>query len=134
MNMSRKITLALAVALATAVGTAQTPPNAGADAHLKAYDAHVKLAAASPYKAIAWSWIGPTNVGGRMTDIAVADKAGARRIYAASCCGGAWKSDDLGKTWQIAFENAASTTVGDVTVAPSNPDIVWIGTGEANIF
>jgi len=37
-------------------------------------------------------------------------------------------------TWQPVFEQGPSTAIGDVTIAPSNPDIVWIGTGEANIF
>src|SRR5205823_271185 len=83
---------------------AQSPGKGDADAHLKAYDAHLKLAEASPYKAMSWSWIGPTNVGGRMTDIAVADKAGMRRVYAASCCGGLWKTDNLGRTWEPIFD------------------------------
>jgi photosystem II stability/assembly factor-like uncharacterized protein len=37
-------------------------------------------------------------------------------------------------TWEPVFEYGPSTSIGDVTIAPSNPDIVWIGTGEANIF
>jgi photosystem II stability/assembly factor-like uncharacterized protein len=130
---------AAAVAAGVWLGTsgptrAQAPAAAGADAHLKGWDAHVTLQKASPYKAMTWKWIGPTNVGGRMTDIAVADANGARRIYAASCCGGVWKSDNLGQSWEPIFDQAASTSIGDVTVSPSNPNIVWIGTGEANIF
>ena len=69
-----------------------------------------------------------------MADVAVADYPTFRRLYAASCCGGVWKSDDLGQTWKPVFEHAASSAIGDVTVAPSNPDIVWVGTGETNIF
>jgi hypothetical protein len=45
-----------------------------------------------------------------------------------------WKSDDLGQTWQVVFDLAAATSTGALAVAPSNPDIVWIGTGESNIF
>ncbi len=55
-------------------------------------------------------------------------------MYAGFATSGVWKSDDNGATWQPVFENQPSTSVGDVAVAPSNPDIVWVGTGEANLF
>ena len=71
---------------------------------------------------------------GRATDIAVADRGGSRRIYAGYATSGAWYTDDNGVTWQPIFENYASTSIGDIAVAPSNPDILWVGTGEANIF
>ena len=38
------------------------------------------------------------------------------------------------RTWQAVFEHMPSTSIGDIAVAPSNPDIVWVGTGESNIF
>ena len=104
------------------------------DSHLAAWDAHQTLAAASPYKGLSWSNLGPTNISGRMTDVAVADHGSARRLYSGSCAGGVWKSDDLGQTWQVVFDQAASTSIGALAVAPSNPDIVWIGTGESNIL
>jgi photosystem II stability/assembly factor-like uncharacterized protein len=104
------------------------------DSHLAAWDAHQALASTSPYKSASWSYLGPTNVSGRVTDVAVADHGTSRRLYAGSCCGGVWKSDDLGQTWQVVFDQAASTSTGALAVAPSNPDIVWIGTGESNIF
>ena len=104
------------------------------NSHLAAWDAHQRLAAASPYKAASWSFIGPTNISGRMPDVAVADHGTSRRLYAGSCCGGVWKSDDLGETWQVVFDQAATTSTGALAVAPSNPDIVWIGTGESNIL
>jgi photosystem II stability/assembly factor-like uncharacterized protein len=81
-----------------------------------------------------WSYIGPTNISGRIADVAVADRGSSRRLYAGSCCGGVWASDDLGQTWQAVFDKEASTSVGALAVAPSNPDIVWVGTGESNIF
>ena len=92
------------------------------------------MARSSPYRTIPWQYLGPTNVSGRSTDIAVADRAGARRIYAAYATGGLWKTDDNGATWQSIFDDYATTSIGDIAVAPSNPDIVWVGTGEANLF
>ena len=109
-------------------------PGSDHTAHLKAWDAHKALAQASPYKSMNWSYIGPTNISGRTTDVAVADHGTSRRLYAGSCCGGVWASDDLGQTWQPIFDQAASTSTGALAVAPSNPDILWIGTGESNIF
>ena len=88
---------------------------------------------AVPYKDQSWSFLGPTNVSGRIADVAVADYPTFRRLYAGSCCGGLWLSDDLGQTWRPVFEHEASTAIGDIAVAPSNPDIVWVGTGENNI-
>jgi photosystem II stability/assembly factor-like uncharacterized protein len=113
---------------------AQAPSGDDHTAHLKAWDAHKAMAQASPYKAMNWSYIGPTNISGRMTDVAVSDHGTSRRLYAGSCCGGVWASDDLGQTWQAVFDKEASTSVGALAVAPSNPDILWVGTGESNIF
>jgi photosystem II stability/assembly factor-like uncharacterized protein len=119
---------------ALAVSLLAQAPGSSHDAHLKAYDAHTAMAASSPYKNLNWSFLGPTNVSGRVADVAVADHGTSRRLYAGTCCGGVWKSDDLGQTWQVVFDRAASTSTGALAVASSNPDIVWIGTGESNIL
>jgi photosystem II stability/assembly factor-like uncharacterized protein len=113
---------------------AQTSTRADADYLLKAYDTYRSMLQASPYRTIPWQYLGPTNVSCRATDIAVADRGNARRIYAGYATGGVWKTDDNGESWQPVFENYASTSIGDLAVAPSNPDIVWVGTGEANLF
>jgi photosystem II stability/assembly factor-like uncharacterized protein len=113
---------------------AQTPSAGDHTAHLKAWDAHKAMTQSSPYRTMNWSYIGPTNISGRTTDVAVADHGSSRRLYAGSCCGGVWASDDLGQTWQPVFDKEASTSTGALAVAPSNPDILWIGTGESNIF
>jgi photosystem II stability/assembly factor-like uncharacterized protein len=128
--------LALTAALAWTLPPLGAQQGAGSDhaSHLKAYDAHKAMAASSPYKNLSWSFVGPTNISGRIADVAVADRGSSRRLYAGSCCGGVWTSDDLGQTWQAVFVNEASTAIGALAVAPSNPDIVWVGTGESNIF
>jgi photosystem II stability/assembly factor-like uncharacterized protein len=107
---------------------------ADAEYLLKAYDTYKTMKESSPYREIPWQYLGPTNISGRATDVAVADRGSSRRIYAAYATSGVWASDDRGATWQPAFENHGSTSIGDIAVAPSNPDIVWIGTGEANLF
>jgi photosystem II stability/assembly factor-like uncharacterized protein len=105
-----------------------------ADGLLKAWGTYASQRQASPFRAANWQSIGPTNVSGRATDVAVVDVGGARHIYAAYATSGVWKSEDHGKSWRAVFEHEASTSIGDLAVAPSNPNIVWVGTGEANIF
>ncbi len=122
-----------ALALGFSLG-AQAPSAGDHTEHLKAWDAHEALAQSSPYRTMNWSFVGPTNISGRMADVAVAERGSSRRLYAGSCCGGLWASDDLGQTWQAVFDKEASTASGALAVAPSNPDIVWVGTGESNIL
>ena len=113
---------------------AQSGPPYNAAFLVKAYDAYRSMIALSPYRDVPWQYLGPTNISGRATDVAVADKDGARRIYAAFATSGVWKTDDDGATWQPIFDHFPVSSIGDIEVAPSNPDVVWIGTGEANLF
>ena len=102
---------------------------------LKGFEQHLKMKESSPFKDAKWQFAGPTNIGGRCIDIAVvAPKGKNYTFYIATASGGLWKTDNEGTTFEPVFEEAASTTIGDVTVAPSDPNIVWVGTGEANIF
>ncbi|HET7221488.1 MAG TPA: hypothetical protein VFJ02_25705 [Vicinamibacterales bacterium] len=110
------------------------PAKADADSLRRGYDTYRSMLRSSPYRTIPWQYLGPTNISGRATDIAVADRGSARRVYAAYATSGVWKTDDNGASWQAVFENQPSTSIGDIAVAPSNPDIVWVGTGEANLF
>jgi photosystem II stability/assembly factor-like uncharacterized protein len=99
-----------------------------------AYDSYLSSQTASPYASLKWQWLGPTNISGRATDIAVGGRGGTRRIYAGYATSGIWATDDNGATWQPLFDHYASTSIGDLAVAPSTPDVLWVGTGEANIF
>jgi photosystem II stability/assembly factor-like uncharacterized protein len=102
---------------------------------LQGFATYWEMIANSPFKSSSWSHIGPTNVSGRCTDIAVvAPRGKSYTIYAATASGGVWKTANEGTTWEPVFERAASTSIGDVAISPSDPEIVWVGTGEANIF
>jgi len=107
---------------------------ADADFLRAAYDSYLSLQRSSPYASLKWQWLGPTNISGRATDIAVAQRGGTRRIYAGYATSGIWVSDDNGASWQAIFDQYASTSIGDLAIAASNPDVLWVGTGEANIF
>jgi photosystem II stability/assembly factor-like uncharacterized protein len=75
--------------------------------------------------------IGPANMGGRISAVAVV-ASDPNRMYVAAASGGVWKTTDGGTSWAAIFEHQGTSSIGDVAVAPSNPDIVWVGTGEAN--
>ena len=79
--------------------------------------------------AVPWQTLGPTTVGGRMTDIEILPDG---RFLAGSATGGVFESSDRGKTWQSIFDDAFSLSIGDIAYAPSNPGILYVGTGEAN--
>jgi photosystem II stability/assembly factor-like uncharacterized protein len=78
-----------------------------------------------------WRPIGPATTGGRIVDIAVVD-GDPDIIYSATASGGVWKTSNRGVTWTPVFERETSVSVGAIALAPSNPNIVWVGTGEAN--
>jgi len=99
------------------------------------FDQHLALKQKSPFKDLKWQFVGPTNVSGRVIDVAVATPRGKYyTVYAATATGGLWKTTNDGTTWDAIWDSGPTASIGDVTLAPSNPDIVWIGTGEANIF
>ena len=73
--------------------------------------------------------IGPTIMGGRVADLAVVE-TDPRVFYVGVASGGVWKTENAGITFEHVFKDEATASVGDVTVAPSNPNVVWVGTGE----
>lgn len=73
--------------------------------------------------------IGPTIMGGRVSDLAVVE-SDPRVFYVGVATGGVWKTENAGATFEHVFKNEATASVGDVTVAPSNPNVVWVGAGE----
>jgi len=105
------------------------------DLRLKGFEQYKAMQAEWKFKDLKWQFIGPTNISGRVTDVAVvAPKGKNYTIYVGSASGGVWKTDNEGTTWAPIFENEATAAIGDIALAPSDQDIVWVGTGEHNIF
>jgi photosystem II stability/assembly factor-like uncharacterized protein len=94
--------------------------------------AQTPAASAGPLGALRWRSLGP-NRGGR--SIAVAGSvARPHEYYMGATGGGLWKTTDGGVTWRpVTDGHIHSSSVGAVAIAPSNPDIVYIGTGESEI-
>ena len=109
----------------------KTPP----ELRLQWYQQHVEMKAESFFQNLPFQFLGPLNVSGRMSDVAVVSPKGKNyTIYIAGASGGIWKTVNEGITWEPIFEHAPSTAFGDIALAPSNQNIIWAGTGEANIF
>jgi photosystem II stability/assembly factor-like uncharacterized protein len=94
----------------------------------------VRAAAELPAVAGANQWkpVGPSNIGGRMT-CAVCDPRDPRRIWAGAAGGGVWQSADGGQTWTTVWHSEPSLNIGSLAVDPGNPDVLYCGTGEANL-
>jgi photosystem II stability/assembly factor-like uncharacterized protein len=85
----------------------------------------------TPFDSLRFRSIGPAVMGGRVHDIE-AVPGNPAIVYVATASGGLWKSVNKGTTWTPIFDDQPVSTFGDVALAPSNPEIVWAGTGEQN--
>ncbi|MGH7531514.1 MAG: WD40/YVTN/BNR-like repeat-containing protein, partial [Gemmatimonadales bacterium] len=85
----------------------------------------------TPFDSLHFRSIGPAVMGGRVHDVEAVPNDPAI-VYVATATGGIWKSVNKGTTWTPIFDDQPVSTFGDVALAPSNPDVVWAGTGEQN--
>ena len=75
--------------------------------------------------------IGPASMGGRITDVeGVAGRP--ELVYVATASGGLFKTTNGGTTWTPIFDHENTISIGNIAVDPHNPDVVWLGAGEAN--
>ncbi len=79
-----------------------------------------------------WRSIGPAAMGGRISGIE-GIPGNPRLLYAATGSGGLFKTTNGGVTWQAIFERPETISIGDIAIDPKQPDVVWVGTGEANV-
>jgi hypothetical protein len=78
----------------------------------------------------AWSSIGPTNINGRMTHIAI-DPTNNQRLFVTTV-GGIWRSIDGARRWQRVSDDFLSTVFASVAINPASPNEVFIGGGDPN--
>ncbi len=96
---------------------------------------HSAMKEQSSFKDLHWQYLGPTNISGRCTDVeAVLPRGESYTIWIGSATGGVWKSENEGSTFEPVFDDMPTASIGDIAIDPNNPDVVWVGTGEANIF
>lgn len=75
--------------------------------------------------------IGPAMISGRISDFAFHPKR-KNEFFAATASGNLWKTNNNGITWAAVFENEGAYAIGSIKMAPSDSNIVWVGTGENN--
>lgn len=79
-----------------------------------------------------WEPVGPTNIGGRLTSIVCHPKS-PERVWVGAAGGGVWFSPDAGQSWQSQWYSQDVLNVGSLAIDTTNPDVIYCGTGEANL-
>src|SRR5437764_428044 len=130
--------LAVIIPIARAQNTEQQqqqPQETGRDeeqATQEKKDAPVQKPPTDPLENWKFRNLGPAAGGGRVT--AVAGVTGQPNVYyVGAAAGGVFRTNDGGLSWKPVFEKESVASIGAIALAPSNPNIVWVGTGESNI-
>jgi len=76
-----------------------------------------------------WNAVGPTNIGGRISDI---EMISGQEYYVAAASGGIFKTVNAGADWTSVFDDQNTLSIGDIAIDPSNTNRIWVGTGEVN--
>ncbi len=79
----------------------------------------------------AWTLVGPNNIGGRVTGVAI-HPTNPDIVYFTAADGGVWKSVNRGADFVPVADDLPTMAMGSIDIDPSNPDIIYVGTGEAN--
>ncbi len=80
------------------------------------------------YQELEYRMIGPFRAGRTVGAVGIPDQPNVFFIGVNN--GGVWKTDDYGRTWNPIFDDAPTGSVGDLAVSPTNPNIIYVGTGE----
>ena len=86
------------------------------------------LLAASLFQEMHWRPIGPFRGGRTKAASGVPSRPGV--FYTGAVNGGVWRTDDYGRTWTPIFDDQPTGSIGAIAVAPSNPDVIYVGSGE----
>ncbi|HYT75721.1 MAG TPA: hypothetical protein VEL79_13285, partial [Vicinamibacterales bacterium] len=122
MNAFGRVRISMALAAAAAVSMVALP-------RLTAQSA----AAIDPalYSGLKWRMVGPFRAGRVNAVTGVAGQPNT--FYFGSVGGGVWKSTNSGRTWNPIFDSQHVASIGAIAVAPSNPDVIYVGSGEADM-
>ena len=93
-----------------------------------AADAIADPVPSAAYQQLRWRMVGPFRGGRTRAASGVASQPNV--FYVAQVNGGVWKTDDYGRTWRPIFDDQPTQSVGAIAVAPSDPSIIYVGSGE----
>jgi photosystem II stability/assembly factor-like uncharacterized protein len=129
------LTVVLSLCLLGAVSHAQNPAQTAPETQPAAAPAPTQAAAAQPaitaddFNQFSWRWIGPMTFSGRMTAFAV-PRGQSQTYYVLTASGGLWKTEDGGTRFEPIFEKGDTLSMGWMAIAPSNQNVLYLGTGE----
>ncbi len=86
-------------------------------------------AALNSKRAVTWESVGPTNIPGRITDIA-SHPVEFSTVYAGAAAGGVFKSNDKGISWTAIFDDVGTYSIGAIAIDPNDRNTIYVGTGE----
>ncbi len=86
---------------------------------------------ADTFPGLSWRGIGPAHTSGRIADFAV-NPANPKQFFVGVASGHIWRTDNAGITWKPVFDNYGAYAIGCLAMDPTNPNVVWAGTGENN--
>ena len=96
-----------------------------------AAQAHPDSVPPAAYGGMRWRLVGPFRAGWATVAAGVPGKPNT--FYFGSAGGGVWKTTDAGRTWQGLMQHQAASSIGALAVAPSDPDVIYAGTGQPTI-
>src|SRR5574338_1220376 len=123
MSISRLAALAASVALALPAATLALPAAAAS--------APATPARAMSFGALHWRLIGPFRAGRTLAVTGVVGQP--HHFYMGAVDGGVWETIDAGRTWQPIFDSEDAGSIGAIAVAPSDPNVLYVGTGESDM-
>ena len=121
----------IVLALLAALLTLPAPVHAQDGAESEETEVVINAAGHPLLQGFRWRSIGPTGQGGRVDDLAVHPED-PRTFYVGFATGGLWKTTNNGTTFESIFDSYETHSIGALALAPSDPDVLYVGTGEAN--
>ena len=82
----------------------------------------------SLYQSMQWRSIGPFRAGRTVGAVGIASQPNV--FFMGVNNGGVWKTNDAGRTWKPIFDDQPTGSIGDIAIAPSNPNVIYVGSGE----